>query len=131
MAAKKAKPSSAKQLRATVKRLEAKFKRADAKATRWKKKAKQYEAAAASSSARASKLEAKLAKARRPTGQSHASPGVEVPAVVPSESAISTVQPTNTPNDSWTVVELRAEARSRGLTGLSRKSKAELIAALT
>jgi hypothetical protein len=41
------------------------------------------------------------------------------------------VDPTSTPDASWTVAELRAEARPRGLTGLSRKSKAEIIAALT
>ncbi len=34
------------------------------------------------------------------------------------------------PDDSWTVAQLRAEARTRGLTGLSRKTKAELLAAL-
>jgi hypothetical protein len=32
--------------------------------------------------------------------------------------------------DSWTVAELREEARSRGLTGYSRTKKAELLAAL-
>jgi Rho termination factor-like protein len=36
----------------------------------------------------------------------------------------------STPDDSWTVAELREEARSRGLTGYSRKKKAELLAAL-
>jgi hypothetical protein len=35
-----------------------------------------------------------------------------------------------TPDDSWTVAELRAEARRRGLTGYSRKVKADLLAEL-
>ena len=33
-------------------------------------------------------------------------------------------------DDSWTLTALRAEARSRGLAGYSRKSKAQLLAAL-
>jgi hypothetical protein len=35
-----------------------------------------------------------------------------------------------TPDDSWTVADLRAEARRRGLTGYSRKAKADLLAEL-
>ena len=35
------------------------------------------------------------------------------------------------PDESWTVVQLRAEARSRGITGLSGKSKAQLLEALS
>jgi hypothetical protein len=35
-----------------------------------------------------------------------------------------------TPDDSWTVADLRAEARRRGMTGYSRKVKADLLAAL-
>lgn len=31
------------------------------------------------------------------------------------------------PDDSWTVADLRAEAKRRGLSGYSRKSKAELL----
>jgi lysophospholipase len=34
------------------------------------------------------------------------------------------------PDDSWTVADLRAEAKQRGLTGSSRKTKAELLAEL-
>jgi lysophospholipase len=34
------------------------------------------------------------------------------------------------PDDSWTVADLRAEAKRRGLTGYSRKTKAELLAQL-
>jgi hypothetical protein len=35
------------------------------------------------------------------------------------------------PDETWTVVELRAEARARGLVGMSSKSKAQLLAALS
>jgi hypothetical protein len=34
------------------------------------------------------------------------------------------------PDDSWTVADLRAEAKRRGLTGYSRKTKTELLAEL-
>jgi hypothetical protein len=34
------------------------------------------------------------------------------------------------PNASWTVAELRAEAKRRGVTGYSRKTKSQLLAAL-
>ena len=34
------------------------------------------------------------------------------------------------PDDSWTVADLRAEAKRRGLTGYSRKTKSELLADL-
>ena len=37
----------------------------------------------------------------------------------------------SSPDDSWTVADLRAEAKKRGLTGYSRKTKAELLADLT
>ncbi|MGZ5400551.1 MAG: SAP domain-containing protein, partial [Nocardioides sp.] len=79
----------------------------------------------------------KLAKAGRKKAQSDVSSAVGLPAVVPAETvpstetAPSTKESTRTPDHSWTVIELRQEARSRGLTGLSRKTKAELIAALT
>ena len=35
------------------------------------------------------------------------------------------------PYERWSVVQLRAEARARGLVGLSNKPKAELLAALS
>jgi hypothetical protein len=35
------------------------------------------------------------------------------------------------PDETWTVVQLRAEARARGLVGMSKKSKAELLDALS
>ncbi len=127
MAAKKAKSSSDKQLRAIVKKLEAKLERAEARTARWRKKAKQHEAAAASSKARVTKLEKRLAKATKAASQPHVSRGPVKSAVVSTKGA----EPTKPPDASWTVVELRAEARSRGLTGMSRKSKAEIIAALT
>jgi hypothetical protein len=34
------------------------------------------------------------------------------------------------PNSSWTVAQLRQEARARGITGVSRMRKADLLEAL-
>ncbi len=130
MATKKQRSTSEKQLKAIVKKFEAKLKRADAKAAQWKKKAKQHQAAAASSKARVAKLEKKLAKkATSPASQPEVRRVTEAPAGDVTEGASAAA--TKSPDDSWTVVQLRAEARSRGLVGASRKSKAELIAALT
>ncbi len=132
MATKK-KSSSKKQLKSKIKKLKARLKRANAKATRWKKKAKRRQATAASSQARVAKLEKKLAEARRTTSPTSATRD-ELPSptelVVP-ETTDSADQLTSLPDASWTVVRLRAEAKARGLSGMSGKSKAELLASLT
>ena len=132
MATKKKSSSSEKKLKATIKSLKAKLKRADAKATQWQKKAKENQAALASSQARVTKLEKKLTEARRtaslPRATRHESPSpTEVIAPV---TAVSADQPSSAPDASWTVVRLREEARARGLTGMSGKPKAEVLAAL-
>jgi lysophospholipase len=49
---------------------------------------------------------------------------------VPDAPAAASAAPSG-PDESWTVADLRAEARKRGLTGYSRKSKAELLAELS
>lgn len=133
MAKKKISSSSEKQLKSTVKRLEAKLERADAKAARWKKEAKRQEAALSSSQARVIRIDKKLSKTRRRASQPIAVREVVPPSAEadPQETSVSTGAPTSTPDASWTVAQLRAEARSRGMTGLSRKPKAEIIAALT
>lgn len=139
------------KLEARVKKLEAALESAEAKAAQWKKKAKKDRADAAASSAKASKLEKKLDKARRsvpkasvgvsrptlavapdaPAQPDEVAPPVEVVEVeTPVESAPSAASKAG-PDDSWTVTALRAEARARGIAGYSRKSKAELIAALS
>ena len=131
MGAKKKSSSSEKQLKATNKKLKAKLDRADAKASRWQKKAKKHQAALAASQKRVTKLEKRLAEARRTPSQPSA---YELPSpteVVAAETSDTAGQPTSTPDMSWTVVRLRAEARARGLTGLSSKPKAEILAALT
>jgi lysophospholipase len=52
-------------------------------------------------------------------------------STTPTASATAAAPSTTPgPDDSWTVADLRAEAKKRGLTGYSRKSKAELLAEL-
>jgi len=48
------------------------------------------------------------------------------PVMAPSGTGTSTT----TPDDSWTVADLREEAKRRGLTGYSKLTKSELLAAL-
>jgi len=83
------------------------------------------------SDARVEKLQKKLDRA---------SAALEpVRAVGPVEAAASgrpAAEPTaadglTNPDQTWTVVQLRAEARARGLAGMSNKPKAKLLAALT
>jgi hypothetical protein len=65
-----------------------------------------------------------------PAQPDEVAPATEVVEVeTPAESTPGPA-PEAGPDDSWTVTALRAEARSRGLAGYSRKSKAELLAAL-
>jgi len=45
-------------------------------------------------------------------------------------STSSTSSTSSTPDDSWSVADLRAEAKRRGMTGYSRKTKAQLLADL-
>jgi hypothetical protein len=136
--AKKQSAATDKELRGKIKKLRSKLERADARAERWKTKAERLERTAAESEARVKKLTKRLDKASRTSGPR------QPPAIERApETAAATTDPTpvdSTPVDSssaaapdasWTVVQLRAEARSRGIAGLSGKSKAELLAALT
>ena len=134
MAAKKKKSAPAeRELKATVKKLRSKLERADARADRWKKKAGQLEKAAGAAEAQVKKLSKRVKRLESQPGQGAAAP-LDAPPVstglTASEPLDTSAQPTRVPNDSWTVIQLRAEARARGLTGLSGKSKAELLAAL-
>jgi hypothetical protein len=133
MPTKQGRSASEKQARARVRKLEAKLERAEAKATRWKAEAKRAQAQVATLTARTAKLDKKLAKvgdtASRPTPKRYQEP-VAPPASPATEGAVPSHQSLTTADASWTVAQLRAEARARGLTGLSNKPKAELLAAL-
>jgi hypothetical protein len=107
-----------KDLRAKAEKLRSKLDRAEAKAQRWKGVARRHEKAANESRATVKKLRKRLDKA----SSEGSVPEAAAPAAVSSAAG---------PDETWTVVRLRAEARSRGLTGLSGKSKAELLEALS
>ncbi len=99
-----------KTLEAKVKRLRKRLARQEAETERWRDRARKHKRAA------------EKARAARP-----ASPpdlAAVAATATPQESA------TVAPDEGWTVVQLRAEARARGLTGLSGKTKAELLDAL-
>lgn len=138
---------------------EKKLVKAKDRAMRWKKEAKAQQLAAERAGARVQQLQRKLEKARAalksvqsaagegtasssskaspkasPKASAKASPTASEKASAkagpkPSESAPA--EATSTPDKTWTVAQLRAEARARGITGMSNKPKAQLLAALS
>ena len=95
------------KLRGRLAKTEDKLTRAQDRAERWKREAKKQRKSAAASRARA-------AEADRPS------------ATTPTASEGAAV-----PDETWTVAQLRTEARDRGLAGMSNRPKAELLAALS
>jgi hypothetical protein len=139
MAAKKAKSVSDKPLKATIKKLRSDLAAAETKRDRWKKRALKAEASAADLWARVKVAEKKVKKARKPDAASTPVSRPKPPAVSadalaapPSaeQSGSSDGVPATIPDATWTVTRLRAEARRRGIAGMSKKPKAELLAAL-
>jgi chromosome segregation ATPase len=118
-------------VRGQLTKTETKLIKANQKADRWKKETAAQRTAASRSDARVEKLQKKLDRA--------AAALEPVQAVSPLEAAASGLtvgEPTaadglTVPDETWTVVQLRAEARARGLVGMSKKSKAELLDALS
>jgi len=118
-------------VRGQLTKTETKLTKANEKAERWKKETAAQRTAASRSDARVEKLQKKLDRAVAALEP--------VQAVGPLEAAASgrTVgEPTaadglTVPDETWTVVQLRAEARARGLVGVSNKSKAQLLDALS
>ncbi len=118
-------------VRGQLTKTETKLTKANQKAERWKKETAAQRTAASRSDARAEKLQKKLDRA--------AAALEPVQAVGPLEAAASGLtvgEPTaadglTVPDETWTVVQLRAEARARGLVGTSNKSKAQLLSALS
>ena len=127
--AKKKRSTSDQQLKATLKELRSDLKASEAKRTSWKKRATKAEATVVDLRTRLKRAERQATKARKKSvalATAPASPPVlSTPAEAPSAQPAAAA-----PDDTWTVVRLRAEARRRGLTGLSGKTKAELLAAL-
>ena len=131
--AKKKTDSSGKGSQAEVKKLRAQLKQAQKEAERWKKKAAQLERAHAGAVAEAKKRTKQRDRARRRLQEPAPEDGVgEKAAVASSDVADHAAAPEEAarPDGSWTVARLREEARARGLTGMSGKSKAQLLDAL-
>jgi len=118
-------------VRAQLTKTETKLGKANEKAERWKSEAAAARTAASRSDARVEKLRRKLDRASAALKPVRAVGPVEAvasgrPAAEPTAADGLTI-----PNQTWTVVQLRAEARARGLAGMSNKPKAKLLAALT
>jgi hypothetical protein len=114
-----------RQLTSTEKALTKAKKRAD----RWRKEAKAQTRSASRATARVEKLRQRL-----DTGSAAQEPDRPVAPMNEVPSGRPTAGPTGgvtAPDETWSVVRLRAEARARGLTGMSNKTKPQLLAALS
>ena len=120
---KKSKAGTEQQLKAQIKTLTADLADAKAKRDKWKKRAKAAENDVAELSQRREQAQktAEKTAARPPSG--NASDGASA-AAAPQADGLPM------PDESWTLAALRDEARRRGVTGLSGKPKAEVLAAL-
>jgi peptidoglycan hydrolase CwlO-like protein len=120
-------------LRGQLTKTEKALAKAKNRADRWRKEAKAQKISASRARARArvEKLRQKL------DGASAATEPVQTPApmeLTASDRPVNeptTVDSLTVPDETWSVVQLRAEARARGLTGISNKTKAQLLAALS
>ena len=106
------------------------LKKAKNRADRWRKQAKDQKRAAQRARARVEKLQRKLAGASASSAKVQATPMAGLASVTPVAES-RTVEAVTVPDETWTVVQLRAEARARGLTGMSNKTKAQLLTALS
>ena len=112
-------------------RTEKKLAKARQRAERWKSEAKAQRRSASRAAARAEKLHRKLDTASAVLKPVHASAPVEAAASGRPAAELTTADGVTGPNETWSVVQLRAEARARGLVGMSNKPKAQLLAALS
>ena len=114
-------------LRGELTKAEAKLSKKTKKVEALKEEAKVQRATAAKAGTRAKKLQKKLdraSEALEPVADAVAEPSAEA-VTQPAGAGTSAV-----PDETWTVAQLRAEARARGLVGMSGKPKAALIDAL-
>jgi hypothetical protein len=118
-------------VRGKLTKTQTKLTKATESADRWKKEAAAHRTAAARSDARAEKLRHKLDRATAALKPAGATKPKKAPASGDSTPEPSTAYGLTTPDETWTVVQLRAEAHARGLTGMSDKTKEQLLAALT
>ena len=110
---------------------ENKLAKARGKVERWKEESAAQRTEASRSAARAEKLQKKLDRAANAAQPTQAKGPVEATASDVQVAEPTTSDEATVPDHTWSVVQLKAEARARGLVGLSNKPKAELIAALS
>jgi lysophospholipase len=134
MAKNKEKSASAveKQLRAAVKKLQAQLSAAEKSAEQWRQKAKDRKSLASGFKSELASMRRRLAKADASATKWKARARPPAPVMAPPESAPAptSADGAHGPDDSWTVAELRAEAKRRGMSGYSRKTKGQLLADL-
>ncbi|MEO8827951.1 hypothetical protein [Lapillicoccus sp.] len=119
-------------LRAQLTRTEKALTKAKNRTDRWRKEAKAQKRSASRARARVEKLHRKLdgASAALEPITAAAAP-MAMMASGQRMAEPTTLDGVTMPDDTWSVVKLRAEARARGLTGMSNKLKAQLLAALS
>ena len=118
-------------LRGQLTRTEKKLTKANDRAERWKKEAKAQSRAASRAGTRVDKLQLKLDRASAALEPVQASAPIEAAASGRPVAEPTTADGVTVPDETWSVVQLRAEARARGLVGMSNKPKAQLLAALS
>ena len=118
-------------LRGQLTKTEKALAKAKNRADRWRKEAKAQKISASRARARVEKLRQKLDGASRQPNRCKLLSPMEVAAPDRPVTEPTTVDSLTVPDETWSVVQLRAEARARGLTGISNKTKAQLLAALS
>jgi predicted RNase H-like nuclease (RuvC/YqgF family) len=127
-------------LRVKLSRTEKALTKAKNRADRWQQEAKAQKKSASRARARVEKLRQKLDEAspeRKPVQRAAPVEAVQPAATMETTSAgrpvaeAPTVDAVTVADETWSVVQLRAEARARGLTGMSSKTKGQLLDALS
>jgi chromosome segregation ATPase len=118
-------------VRGQLTKTQSKLAKTTERADRWKKEAAAHRTAAARSDARAEKLQKKLDRATAALKPAPSTKAQKAATTGDSNSEPSTAYGLTAPDETWTVVQLRAEAHARGLTGMSDKTKEQLLTALT
>ncbi len=122
---------SVSALRGQLRKTEKQLTKAQDLAERWKKDAKAHKRSAARAGARANELQHQQDRASVALAQVQATAPMEAPASGGPVAEPTDADGVTVPDESWTVVQLRAEARARGLVGMSNKPKAQLLTALS
>ena len=118
-------------LRRQLTKTEKALTKAKDRADRWRKEAKAQKISASRARARVEKLQQKREEASGPLDPVQAA--VPIRGIAPSRPLTrpTAAEKVTRPDETWSVTQLRAEARARGLTGMSNKTKAQLLTALS